>query len=610
MRIEFEYADENQRNLSSKFSSNHYLGNPKNVDHVLLWSTFFRRNLHRFALDYLKIGLHLYQVISLYLMGISKRIIVVASRASAKSFLIALYACCMAILYPGIQIVISASTKGQSRLIVSQKIKNELCSMSPVLRREIGKITDGLNDTSVTWRNGSLIKVVVANENARGNRSNVSIRDEFRMLDKKVDDSVISPMQISRQPGYALLPEYNGNPDLIVEPIDAYLSSSWLDNGHWMWELVDNSIKAMLNGENVYVLAFDEAITLKHHLRTMNQLMAERAKVDPLTWKIEYLNMRVKERTDSFFTYSMMMVNQRGKKPFYPRRDEDVRAHRKNPYEIPRQTDEIRIVACDMAFAQGDANDNSIFSCIRAIPESTRYERNSGNVRVNHGYRRILSYMEPIQGGDTEMQARRIRQLYEDFDADYIVLDARNAGLSVFDLLAKVMYDEDRDVEYKPLTCMNNEAIAARIQSPNAQPVIYAIEATLKLNNDIAFSFRETLERHKIDLLESLSSAKDGFLENIEDYLTTDDPDYQLWYERPFLETQLLINETTNLVYERAEATGLIRIHEQGRNRKDRYTSVSYGDYFISLLEKDLLSDEEDISSAVYAPCVAAIDFD
>ena len=208
------------------------------------------------------------------------------------------------------------------------------------------------------------------------------------------------------------------------------------------------------------------------------------------------------------------------------------------------------------------------------------------------------------------MQARRIRQLYEDFDADYIVLDARNAGLSVFDLLAKVMYDEDRDVEYKPLTCMNNEAIAARIQSPNAQPVIYAIEATLKLNNDIAFSFRETLERHKIDLLESLSSAKDGFLENIEDYLTTDDPDYQLWYERPFLETQLLINETTNLVYERAEATGLIRIHEQGRNRKDRYTSVSYGDYFISLLEKDLLSDEEDISSAVYAPCVAAIDFD
>lgn len=610
MEVEFKFADDNQRDLSSKFGSNHYLGNAKNVDHVLLWSTFFRRNLHRFVLDYLKIGLHLYQIISIYLMGISKRIVVIAARASAKSFMIALFACCMAILYPGVQIIISASKKGQSRLIISQKIKKELCNMSPMLRREILKINDGLNDTSVIWRNGSNIIVVVANDNYRGNRSNIAVRDEFRQMDKKIDDSVISPMQIARQPGYSLLPEYNGNPDLIFEPIDAYLSSSWLDNGHWMWDLVDNTLKGMLNGENFYILAFDEAITLKHHIRTMNQLMAERAKVDPLTWKLEYLNMRVKERTDSFFTYSMMMVNQRAKKPFYPRRDEDVRAHRRNPYEIPRQTDEIRIVACDMAFAQGESNDNSIFSCIRAIPESTRYERGGGNIMVNHGYRRILSYMEPIQGGDTEMQARRIRQLYEDFDADYIVLDVRNAGLSIFDLLAKVMYDEDRDVEYRPLTCMNNDAIAARIQSPNAKPVIYVIEATLKLNNDIAFSFRETLERHKIDLLENLSNAKDGFLENIEDYLTTDDPEYQLWYERPFLETQLLINETTNLVYERAESTGLIRIHEQGRNRKDRYTSVSYGDYFISLLEKDLLSDEEDISSAVYAPCVAAIDFD
>ena len=62
MEVEFKFADDNQRDLSSKFGSNHYLGNAKNVDHVLLWSTFFRRNLHRFVLDYLKIGLHLYHV--------------------------------------------------------------------------------------------------------------------------------------------------------------------------------------------------------------------------------------------------------------------------------------------------------------------------------------------------------------------------------------------------------------------------------------------------------------------------------------------------------------------------------------------------------------------
>ena len=36
--------------------------------------------------------------------------------------------------------------------------------------------------------------------------------------------------------------------------------------------------------------------------------------------------------------------------------------------------------------------------------------------------------------------------------------------------------------------------------------------------------------------------------------------------------------------------TGVIKIQEKGNNRKDRYTSCSYGSYFIDKLELDLLS--------------------
>ena len=61
-----KYADDIQKTLYKKFPSTHYLSNPKNVDHLYLWSTFFRRNLHRVAIDYLGLKLHLYQVIILY----------------------------------------------------------------------------------------------------------------------------------------------------------------------------------------------------------------------------------------------------------------------------------------------------------------------------------------------------------------------------------------------------------------------------------------------------------------------------------------------------------------------------------------------------------------
>lgn len=103
------YADERQRDIYRHFPSDSFLGSEKNADHAIQWITFFRRNLHRFAMDYLGIRLHLYQIIMLYLMGIYDFIVVIASRASAKSFIIALYACCRCILYPNSMIVLSSA---------------------------------------------------------------------------------------------------------------------------------------------------------------------------------------------------------------------------------------------------------------------------------------------------------------------------------------------------------------------------------------------------------------------------------------------------------------------------------------------------------------------
>lgn len=156
------------------------------------------------------------------------------------------------------------------------------------------------------------------------------------------------------------------------------------------------------------------------------------------------------------------------------------------------------------------------------------------------------------------------------------------------------MYDEARGVEYSPLSCMNDDSIANRIKAEGAIPCIYCVNASQKLNSDIALDFRRVLETNKIDLLCSFEYASEEILPNIKEYCETEFADTQIFYEKPFLETQALISETTNLVYEKKADTGVIVIREQGVNRKDRYTSVSYGSYFASLLEKDLISHNED----------------
>ena len=51
---------------------------------------------------------------------------------------------------------------------------------------------------------------------------------------------------------------------------------------------------------------------------------------------------------------------------------------------------------------------------------------------MERDYRVQVPYLEAIRGQETKRQAIRIRQLYADFDADYIVLDARNLGISIY----------------------------------------------------------------------------------------------------------------------------------------------------------------------------------
>ncbi len=105
------YADDKQKKLHKEFPPTHFLGDEEHVDHVLLWNTFLKRNLHRVAIDYLGIRLYPYQIIILYLMGICRLVVIVACRAAAKSFIIALYACCIAVVYPESKIVLSSAKK-------------------------------------------------------------------------------------------------------------------------------------------------------------------------------------------------------------------------------------------------------------------------------------------------------------------------------------------------------------------------------------------------------------------------------------------------------------------------------------------------------------------
>lgn len=593
--------DEYQKIVYKKFPAHSWLSNKNNFERIIDYVTFYRRNIPVFVEHYLKIPLHWYQIIWLYLLNMYISVVIIAGRASAKSFVIAIFSCAKCILYPNTKVVIASGSKKQASLIVKEKIQKELMPKSENLRREIETIKTSTNDIEVVFRNGSSIVVVVGGEGALGYRSTVLIFEEFKRIPKYIVDKVLKPFQMTRPSQFRTNEEcekygvkYKENDEFLEEAVNIYISSA-APTSHWMGKLLKDTVSSKYGDNSACMLATDYSIALKHAIKTRAQLIEAKRSTDPITWREEYENEMLREGANSYFTYGLLTKNQTNKKAFYPRRYEDVRNKHKNPYSIPKQPGEIRILTCDMAFIErSNKNDNSCFTCIRALPESMTYtsENIDGKVvEVKNGYRRIVPYIEANPGSDVDKQAIRIKQLYYDFEADYCILDTRNGGILTYDRLAKILYDESRDCEYPAWRCMNDKDIAKRVNVAGAVENVFTINASQKLNNDIAIALRGTLESHMIDLLVNLDEAKDVLESHIPEYTSTPDVDVAVFYERPYLETQALINEMMSLEYTRNEQTGIITLFETGSNTKDRYVSLAYGNYFIGLLEQDLVGD-------------------
>jgi len=558
---------------------------------IIDWVTFYRRNIHYFVMHYLGIKLHFYQSIWIYLMSISDSFVAICSRAVGKSWLLAVFACSKAILYPHSEIVICSSTKEQAGIIVGDKITS-LISSSANLSREIDNITTNANKWQVDFHNGSIIKVVAARDSSRGRRSTFTIYEEFRLIDKSVVDSVIRPFSYIRQAGYLSLPEYEKEDSLIEEPKEVFISSAY-HKGLWWYDETKKNLNDMMAGKNSMVICMDYSVSVKHRIKTSSRISQEKSKMDEITALEEYNNIPWGENSNSYFKLSMFDKLRKIEKAFYPQRNDNYDP-KKNPYDIVKRKEEgeLRVISCDIASRGGAANDLAVTSCFRLLP-------------TRKGYLRELVYMESFSGKDTISQGLRIKQIWKDFLADYIVLDVANIGISVYEQLGVVTRDTERGEEYPAMCVMDHSSIDKKdydelfnnhTTSLNPLPIIYPITANAKLNSQIAVEMRDKLQKKMFSFLVSDTDAEIYLLENNKEYANPQvDSDIKARIISPYIQTNFLINESVNL--EMSLISGNVKLNTPTSTaRKDRYSSVSYGNYFIGLLDKELLHEDDDKS--------------
>ena len=550
------------------------------IEGMAIWGSYYRENFDLFVEEYLQLDfLKWFQTMLLVMMNRSRVFLWIAARGMGKSFLIAIFAVARCILYPGTKVVITSGTRGQS-INVLEKIQTELMPVSPNLCNEIdmAKTKFSGQDAKVMFKNSSYIKVVTASDNARSNRANILIVDEFRMVKKDTIDTVLKKFLTSRRmPPYKDLTDAERKMEYAKEPNKSCFLSSAYFKDHWSFNKMLDTFKLMLDDSKTdFVCGFPYQLSVQEGLLFSEDVESDMLESDfnEIKWSMEMEAMWFGDEDGAFFDFDSISKNRRIKYAMLPDKLSGLLGNNQKVKILQKQNGEKRILSADVALMSSSKHNNdatAIFINQMLPSKGGRYTNN-------------IVYSDSYEGLHTEDQALVIRRLYDEYLCDYIVLDCTGLGLGVYDALVRDIVDPDTGEVYPALSCCNDQEMAARCTTTGADKVIWSIKASPKLNSDCAVLLREGFRSGKIRLLMTEYDA-DVVMSEIKGYKSLS-PSEKVKLQMPYVHTTLLINELVKLQHE--ESGGRVRVYERSGMRKDRYSSLSYNYYVALQLESKL----------------------
>lgn len=556
---------------------------------LMTWVSYWRENPHRFVTEYLQLKpFNTFQKILLFMMFKSNHFLWFASRGLGKSYLVAIYGIVRCILYPGTIICIAAPTKGQSVNIIREKIEI-FRTQSFLLALEIKDLNPGVNDPKVEFHNGSRIRVVTANDNARHNRANVLIVDEFILVSKDIITKVLKKFLTNpRRPGYLEKPEYK---HLVENNTEIYLSSAKYKS-EWYWERFKSFADAMIQGKNYFACGLPYTLGIQTGILLRQTIIDEmqESDFDPVSFSMEMECLPYGESENAFFSYKKLNKCRKIKMPSYPITNETFIQYKgnlkKNPFYKEKHVNEIRILSMDIALMPSKLNDLTVIHYIRAIPNGEEYLK-------------LVEYTYTMEGVMTDDQVLILKRLFYGFECDVCVMDTAGNGISIYEASTKVTIDTDRGIEYPAWSAMNGTK-EGRAYDPNAVPLIYSVgsggRVAAQQNHEMANYSRTQFNASKIALLINENDGKKYLTNNYKKTINTAE-NYTAMI-LPYFQATRLISEMINL--EMIIAGGFVKLQERSGQRKDRYKSLEYGLHYIKLQESELKVDNRDDSLEDY----------
>ena len=541
------------------------------IMNTVAWrAAYYRANPQRYVEEVLGIHLKLFQKILIWAMMNYYYFMFIAARGMSKTWLTALFCVVRCILYPGSKIVVCAGTLKQANGVLL-KIQDEFMKQSPILCSEIDRCNIGLNDAIIMFKNGSWITTRTSTDNARGARANIIVVDEFRMVDETILNMVIRKFLTSpRQPNYLNKPEYE---HLQERNKEIYMSSAYFKSS-WAWKKLQSYVLNFFDDTKKYfVCGLPYQLSIKEGLLSREQIRDEMSEADfnELAFIMEMEAIWFGDTGDNLFKFDEIDKRRKIKNALYPLKfyNDKIKVPDISPTEK-------RILSVDVALMGSSKKKKN---------DAAALYINSAIQSDNVDYHSNIIYGETFEGLTTDELGIIVMRYFYKYKCTDLVIDCNGLGLGVYDYLCKDQYDSETGETYRALTCVNDDDMAARCKTMDANRCVWSVKATSNFNNEICVMLRTGIQNGKIDFLISDQECEDVIAKAYKGYPKLS-PSDQAYIKMPYLQTTMAEYELIKLDHE--VKNGNIKVKEQSGMRKDRYSSIAYNYWCACQLELKL----------------------
>lgn len=574
-----EYLEDyrNRENIESTYSNDPLKEESIDFEVWTEFISYYRYYIDEFACDILGLRLFPFQRLILRAMARYQNSMLIACRGLGKSYIVAVFYICVAILYPNIKLGIASGNSQQARNVIIQKIKGELSKNEAIAREIKFPIKTGDGDCVVEFKNGSEIRAITlaqdrGGDSARSWRFSYILIDEARLVKDEIIEEILIPMtKTKRQNAIRWNQSEKGK---VIFISSAYLKTSSL------YKRFKFHYEEMLKGNKDYMaICFPYQVGVQAGLFDQDDIEKELEKPQMTKDKFayEFEGRFVGSSGESYYPYELT---------------NPCRVLERCEFQQPKKSNSIYVITHDVAVSTEKNSDNACTHVIKL------------KLKPNGTYTKQVVFTKTVNGLSLNKQRDFLRELIHIKFPNTVklLIDAQGAGAGLPSMFYESWEYTDPKTgvvtEYPPIISDDEKSVDIL---DNAIPLIRGVHGMNNFVNLYYPYMKGCFEDGSLELLMQSAEVDNLYKSNMMSF----DEYYQ------HIEHDILQSELSNIKQDFTNNEKMTYTRIVSGKKRDRATSLMYGLSYVCELEnenkKNIYSRQEDYSSAPI--CVSTVEF-